>query len=221
MSQFSAVIFDFDGIIADTEPLHYKAMQEALEPEGMGYPWKDYVGMYIGFDDRDAIRERYKNAGKKLGDDKLKDLVARKAAAFLRIAKTAGAKTYPGVVELITSLSGRKPVAVCSGALRQDIDPILHNLGIPAAFDVIVTADEVEKSKPDPACYSLTVQRLQRKFPDAGITPKSCLAIEDTPTGVQAAKAAGLRVVAVTNSHGRDKLFGADRIVHSVAVLKV
>ncbi len=216
----SAVIFDFDGVIVDTEPLHFRAFQEVLEPERLGFTWKDYVSTYIGFDDRDAFRTRYKNAGKKLDEALLPGLVERKAKAFHNLATMAGAKTYPGIVELIDSIAGRLPLALCSGALRSDIAPFFEHYGFASKFDVMVTAEDVHVSKPDALCYKLTVKKLQEKFPSLKIEARHCWAIEDTPAGIKAAKGAGLKVVAVTNSHGRDKLFDADRIVTTVAGLK-
>jgi HAD superfamily hydrolase (TIGR01509 family) len=213
----SALIFDFDGVIADTEPIHYRAFQEVLEPEKMTFPWEEYLGMYIGFDDRDAFRERYKNSGKKVDDRKLSDLIQKKAAAFSRLVTHAGVKPYPGVVELIALAGDKKiPVALCSGALRSDIEPVLAAVGLAGAFAQVVTADDVAVSKPDPTSYKLVVQKLGR-----GIVARNCIAIEDTPAGIAAAKAAGLKVVAVTNSHGRDKLFRADRIVNTLVGFKL
>jgi HAD superfamily hydrolase (TIGR01509 family) len=210
-----AIIFDFDGVIADTEPLHYRAFQEVLEPIGLEYSWKEYLDLYAGFDDRDALRERFKRSKKQLPADELARLAALKAQAFERLVTRGAAKPYPGVVELVRAQEGVRPVALCSGAVRSDILPVLRSLALTEAFQVVVTAEDVATSKPDPACYRLAVERL------GGLRPAECLAIEDTPAGIQAAKAAGLRVVAVTNTYGREKLFGADRIVASLAGLKV
>ena len=107
-------------------------------------------------------------------------------------------------------------MALCSGALRQDIDPILKNLKLDKAFDVIVTADDVAVSKPDPACYALAIKRLQQKFSKNEITSANSLAIEDTPAGIQSAKGAGLKVLAVTNSYSASELKIADRCVASL-----
>ena len=210
-----AVIFDFDGIIVDTEPLHYKAFQEMLVPLGMGYSWGEYLESYLGFDDRDAFREAYRAAGQPLSAEQLKVLMDGKARAFLRIV-SGGVPPYPGVVELIRSISGVLPLALCSGALRSDIDPILSQLGLVGAFDILVTADEVAASKPDPESYRLAVQRLQDLNPGR-IEPARSLAIEDTPAGILSATGAGLRVLAVTNSYPEERLSGACRVVSSLA----
>lgn len=216
----SAVIFDFDGIIVDTEPLHYRAFQVILDPLGLGYPWEEYVNLYMGFDDRDAFREAFRAQGRKLADGELERLIDRKAAAFQEII-SGGVTPYPGVVELIGSIAGRLPLGLCSGALRSDIVPILAGLDLSSAFDVMVTADEVSASKPDPASYALAVARLAATFPDREILPASCLAIEDTPAGIASAAGAGISVLAVTNSYSADKLTGARQVVDSLADVRL
>jgi len=211
----NAVIFDFDGIIVDTEPLHYKAFQELLVPLGLGYSWEEYLDRYIGFDDRDAFREAFRVHGRALSDQELKELIHGKAEAFLEIV-SGGVAPYPGVVELIRSISGNLPLALCSGALKSDIEPILAQLGLTDAFDVRVTADEVAASKPDPESYRLAVQRLQERFPGK-VNAADSIAIEDTPAGIASATGAGLKVLAVTNSYPRERLTGAWRVVNSLA----
>ncbi len=211
----SAVIFDFDGIVVDTEPLHYKAFQEILVPLGLGYSWEEYLRHYIGFDDRDAFREAFRAAGKTVDGHELTVLIERKAAAFAEIIMR-GVEPYPGVVELVSSLRGKLPIGLCSGALPSDINPILDQLGIADAFDVRVTARDVAASKPDPESYALTVEKLRSLFPGKGITPETSLAIEDTPAGIASATGAGLKVLAVTNSYPEEKLAGAFKVVETL-----
>jgi beta-phosphoglucomutase len=210
-----AVIFDFDGIIVDTEPLHYRAFQEILEPLGLGYAWDEYVARYMGFDDRDAFVEAFAVAGQQLSFDALEQLIDRKARIFQEVI-ASGVTPYPGVVRLATELAGKVPVALCSGALPSDILPILSQLSLEKVFAVMVTASDVAASKPDPASYRLAVERLQSAFPTHGIDPASCLAIEDTPAGIASATGAGVRVVAVTNSYPADHLLSASKVVDSL-----
>jgi beta-phosphoglucomutase len=214
----AGVIFDFDGVIVDTEPLHYRAFQKILEPLGLGYGWDTYVADYLGFDDRDAFREAFRSRGRPLSGTELEPLIEQKAQAFLEII-AAGVRPYPGAVELIAGISGRLPLAICSGALRSDILPVLEQFGLGGVFDVIVTADDVTASKPDPACYRLTVERLSAACPGKGIAPESCIVIEDTPGGIAAARGAGLVVVGVTTSYPADRLAGTARIVTSLEEL--
>lgn len=216
----AAVIFDFDGIIVDTEPLHYKAFQEILVPRDLGYSWEEYLARYIGFDDRDAFREAFRAGGNTIDDLELKGLIEEKARAFQRII-TAGVEPYPGVVALIRSVAGNLPLGLCSGALTSDINPILRQLGIAGLFDVVVTAEDVAASKPDPASYALALARLRAHFPDRAVTPENTLAIEDTPAGIASARGAGLRTLAVTNSYPEEKLTGAFRVVVSLAGIDI
>lgn len=205
-----AVIFDFDGIIVDSEPMHYKAFQSILEPLNMGFTWEEYCDTYIGYDDRDAFREAFKAGGKKICSRDVKKMIAKKAEVFQALIREGGPTPLPGAVELINSIPGRLPVALCSGALREDILPILENLGVDNAFNVIVTAEDTPKSKPDPAPYRLTLEKL-------GIDDgASAVAIEDTPAGILSAKGAGLKVLAVTNSYDREYLLEADAVADSL-----
>jgi len=214
------VVFDFDGIIVDSEPLHYRAFQRVLEPLGAGFTWQEYVERYMGFDDRDAFREAFRVHRLPLDDALLAGMIAAKAAVFHEVA-AEGVVAYPGVVELVRALAGSVPLAICSGALRSDIEPVLHMLSLSDAFDCMVTAEDVAASKPDPASYRLAVQRLQHCFPAAGITPATTVAIEDTPAGIHSAKGADLKVLAVTNSYPAVELTAADRVVATLSGISV
>jgi beta-phosphoglucomutase len=143
--------------------------------------------------------------------------VQRKADAFERLVGEQGADPYPGVVTLIRALAGNVPLGLCSGALRRDVDPILKQLGIARCFNAIVTADDVATSKPDPACYTLTLQKLRPFSPGRALKASNGLAIEDTPAGIRAAKGAGLRVLALPNSYDHAKLPGADIYAESLS----
>ena len=211
-----AVLFDFDGILVDSEPMHYRAFIEILDPLGMGFPWKKYVETYMGLDDRDAFREAFRAKGVALDEANLGKLVAAKSEAFLRGVR-AGVTVYPGAVPLIETLHAAGfPLALCSGALRSDIDPILAQLGVARRFDVIVSADDVRRSKPDPESYALAFARLSERHPALLTGPEMSVAVEDTPAGIRSAKRAGLRALAVTNSYGAGELAEADWVVGSL-----
>ena len=213
--QAEAVIFDFDGVIVDTEPLHYAAFQRLLEPLGCGFTWKQYVETYMGFDDRDAFIEAFKSCDKGLSAPELLDLIERKATLFQEIIKD-GITAYPGVVDLIKKIRASKtPLAISSGALRSDIEPILQTLGITECFDIIVTAEDVARSKPDPESYRLAHSRLNT-FHSLNLPAQQVLAIEDTPAGIAAAKGAGLQVLAVTNSYPAEHLSQATVITKTL-----
>ena len=215
-----AVIFDFDGVIVDTEPLHYLAFQRVLEPCGLGFSWGKYIETYMGFDDRDAFVEAFTSRGKQISPDDLSRLILAKAELFQDVIQD-GVVPYPGVVELISKLhQAQVPLAICSGALLSDIIPIITMLGIDVHFDIIVTADDVAKSKPHPECYRLAFERLSNHCASSAISPLHTIAIEDTPAGITAALGAGLQVIAVTNSYARERICQATQIVDSLEELQ-
>ncbi len=214
----AAVVFDFDGVIVDTEPLHFRAFAEVFAAVGLRLTEQAYTERYIGFDDREALAEGLAQAGITVEDARFRALLRRKAEAFSRLAREQRLAPLPGVAELVGALDARGvPRAICTGALPEDIDPILDRLGLAAAFPVRVTAADVARSKPDPASYRLAVERLARRHAPRPILPARCVAVEDTPAGIAAARAAGLRVLAVEQTHGRAALGAADRIVASLA----
>jgi len=206
-----------------------------MQPLGKTISWPDYIKTYIGFDDRDTFRHALPGISEK----ELRLVMEKKAAAFQALLESDGAAALPGSVELIKYLSGKIPIAICSGALRGDILPILGGLGIENAFDIIVTADDTHISKPDPAPYRLAAERLAvaasglsrhshsatadgrgiTRRPAASTGAGFMLAIEDTPAGIASAKGAGLNVLAVTNSYSAEFLTQADAIVTSLEYL--
>jgi len=214
--RLQAVIFDFDGIIVDSEPVHHEAFVRVLEKHGLPFSWEHYYEHYLGFDDRDVFRTRYKDAGLALSDAHLRELMEEKARVFVDIIHAGGVKPYPGVVELIRSLHASVPLAICSGALLSDIQPILDQLNLQDCFPVRVTADQVDVSKPDPESYRESFARL-KNYSSRVTDPARCVAIEDTPAGIAAARGADLRVLAVTNTYEAGELAGADKVVDSLA----
>ncbi len=216
-----AVIFDCDGVLVNTEPIHYRAFQEVLRPFGMGFDWEHYMDVYIGFDDRDAFAEAFRERGKILGDAELARLIEEKNR-FLQSIVAEGIAGFPGVVELIQELlSHQVPLAVASGALRKEVEAFTAALSIRDAFRVIIAADDVARSKPDPETYLAALAQMRTVFGLRELNSSRCIAIEDTPAGIASAKAAGLCVVAVTNSFGPESLREADHVLSSLADLNV
>ncbi len=204
-----AVVFDFDGVIVDSEPLHYQSMLRVVAKLGVEFSYAEYMDQYIGFDDRDAFRaiSRLKSLG--LTEAGVADLVAEKAKVLEAIVRR-GIESFPGVESLIKELAGHYRLAICSGALAHDIQLMLPAIGdgdLMGYFERIITADDVARSKPDPEGYAMAAATL-------GCKPAECVAIEDTPTGLAAARAAGLRSVAVAHTYP-----AADLIEHAEKVV--
>ncbi len=206
-----AVIFDFDGVIVNSEPLHWRAFVDVLRPMGLEVDYLTYLQRYVGCDDRDFYRLFFKDRGRSFDEQALPRMIEAKARAFERIVEQ-GVEAIDGAVELVTACAERWPVGLCSGALRRDIECILPRIGdgtLMQRFGAVVTADDVARSKPDPAGYLLAAERL-------GVAPGECVAIEDTPAGIASALGAGLKTLALTTTCPADALTDADRIVESL-----
>jgi beta-phosphoglucomutase len=214
-----AVIFDCDGILVDTEPLHYRAFQKILVPLGLGHDFEHYMEYFIGFDDRDAFLHAFREAGRELDLQTLKSLIEAKANALQKQIEQ-GVPTFPGVVELVRDLEGRgMPMAVASGALRHEVYAFVKSLGLNGAFCAVVAAEDVKKSKPDPETYVMAVERVRQAMGRPELSAASCIAVEDTPAGIESARCAGLFVVGVTNSFTEKDLGAADHVAASLVSL--
>ena len=217
----AAILFDFDGVIVDSERLHHETMVAAMDGAGPATPWAFYREHLMGLDDRGAFAVLLRRAGLEPTPDEIRRRIAHKAELFAQHAAAGRVPAFPGAADLIRACAAAGPVGLCSGALRSDVDPVLAALDLAACFAVITTAEDVPASKPDPACYRLCVARLAAKFPDRGIVPAACVAIEDTADGIAAARGAGLPVVAVATNLPADQLraAGAAAAVESLAGL--
>ncbi len=206
-----AIVFDFDGVLVDSEPLHYQAFVLIARSLGLELTFEQYVQTYIGFDDRDAFRVMLEVTGRDKSDAAVAALCAKKRPAFEALTRATGKLALPGSVELLdASRASGLRVAIASGATRADIGLMLGLLDRADAFEVIVTADDVPRSKPDPASYAKAAAAL-------GVEPGTCLAIEDTRAGLKSATAAGLRTLAITTSHAAEELVDdAERVIETL-----
>jgi beta-phosphoglucomutase len=214
-----AIIFDCDGVIADSEPLHMATMQQVLAEEGITLSEETYYREYLALDDRGCYTKAFRDHNRSLTDDHLHELIARKAARLEPVMQTH-LRIFPGVAEFIRTASASYGLAVASGALRHEIELILQHAGVRDCFACIVSAEDVTRGKPDPESFLRAHATLSRMQPD-GIAADECLVIEDSLHGVRAGKMAGMRVLAVTNSYPREQLQDADFVVESFADLRV
>lgn len=207
----TAVLFDFDGVLVDTERLHYDSFQDILVPDGLGYDWDTYIAEYIGFDDRDGFRHRYAQAGLPCPPSLLASLIQRKGDAFLARVQGPGLVLLPGVAALMTACEqAGVPMALCSGATRADIDGILVSVEVPGTFVARITADDVVVSKPDPESYRRAIAATVAAVPGLDSDPARMIAIEDTPHGIASARGAGVSVLGVATTHRLEALDAAD-----------
>jgi beta-phosphoglucomutase len=204
-----AAIFDFDGVIANSEPLHFAALRDTLKEDGVSITEDEYYRRYLAYDDRGALRLALEQHGIAFDAARIDRLARRKAVIFEQAL--ARVPFFPGVPELVRRLAAEVPVAIASGARREEIEAILEAGGLLESFRAIVGADDVAHGKPDPEPYLTAAARLLPHAP--GLRPEECVAFEDSVPGILAARNAGMKVVAVTNSYPAEKLGAAHRVV--------
>jgi beta-phosphoglucomutase len=207
-----AVVFDFDGVLANSEPLHFRAFRDVLAGQSVALTESDYYTRYLGYDDAGAFRAIADDRGLAWDERHVASLCATKAVTLEALEHHASV-LFPGVREALARLTARGPVAIASGAIRPEIERVLEREGLTASFAVLVAAEDTAASKPDPAPYRLAVSRLNEAL-SLGLAPGECVAIEDSRWGLESARGAELRTIAITNSYPREALAPfADRVV--------
>ncbi len=204
-----AIVFDFDGVLADSEPLHLLAYQQILAPRGVTLTREEYYSDYLGFDDVGVFMALAAAHGWEMDGEKLGALVAEKGRVFDEIVERTDV-LYPGARECIERMAPEFRLGIASGALRPEIEAVLKRAGLGRHFRFIVASGDTPRSKPAPDPY-LRASELH------GLPPADCLAIEDSHWGIVSAKDAGLSCVGITNTYGRQELTRADRIIDSLA----
>ena len=206
-----AIVFDFDGVIADSEPLHLRAFQQALAEEGIEFSSAEYYGRYLGYDDVGLIKAVATDRGIEMTERHMDAFVARKGAKLQAILH-AGSVLFPGAKDFIREAAAVVPIAIASGALRHEIDEIIETAGVAGLFSTIVASGDTPESKPSPAPYLLAFERLQEAA-GGTLDPRRCVAVEDSRWGLESARGAGLRCVGVTSSYPAEALSGAELVV--------
>ena len=218
--KLKAIIFDFNGVIVDDEPLHLELFRKVLLEEGLFLSDEDYHAKYLGYDDRACFIEVLCDNSRTpdAADDLFIQALIDRKAEYYRQAIQARMLLFPGVVELIRRSAAEFPLAIASGALRNEIALVLQRGELRECFGVIVAAEDVSTCKPDPEGYEKALEILNATLATE-IQAHECLVIEDSVAGVEAAKAAGMRCLAVTNSYKAEELQAADKVVASLAEL--
>lgn len=199
------ILWDMDGVIADSGPFHFAAWQEIFARKGVDFTRKNFT-KFFGTRNDFIIRTVL---GEKLSEEDVETMVVEKEAIFRMKAK-GNIRPFPGVVKLLNTIKkGNFRLALVSSAPEENIDLITGDLGIKGKFDCVISGRQVSESKPSPQIYLLAAEKL-------GVDPGNCIVIEDSPFGVKGAKAAGMRCLAVANAHPGGDLVEADKIVDSL-----
>lgn len=211
-----AIILDFDGVIADTEPLHYRAFAETLRDEAVMPSEAEYFHDYVGFNDATFLRTVFNVAGRPLKPDAVDALRRRKDQAYFSMI-AQGLALLPGVESFVRRAARRWTLAICSGARRAEIETVLAHAGLRDVFRTIISADDAPLSKPDPSGFLMAIDELSKY--EADLRPAQCLAIEDSLHGIRAAKAAGMKVLAVRPTRRAEAMVEADALASSLSAV--
>jgi beta-phosphoglucomutase len=216
----AAVIFDFDGVLADSEPLHLAAFQQVLSSIGVTLSADEYYARYLGYSDRDAFIHVCSDRSMALDAQELDRLMALKQEMFPQLIGEHG--LFPGAAACLARVSAEVPIAIASGALRHEIELLLERGGLAGRVPIIVAAGETPRSKPYPDPYSRAFDLL---VADGHIPvdtePAQVVAIEDSEWGLQSARGAGLRAMGVTTSYPPDRLPSAELTVRDIDAVTI
>lgn len=199
------ILWDMDGVISDSYSYHLAAWQETFKKRGVDFAEQDFSRLF-GTRNDFIVRTVM---GNNLAEHDVKTIVQEKEETFRR--KAGGKiKSFPGAIRLLAALrQANVKQGLASSAPKANIDLVLSELNLAEVFDAVVSGQDVSESKPSPQIYLAAAQRL-------GAAPEDCLVIEDSPLGIQAANAAGMKSLAVTNTHCRQKLGEATKVVDSL-----
>lgn len=219
MKTLAAIIFDFDGVIANSEPLHFQAFRDELAGRGVELAEAEYYAEFLGFDDAGVFRAVGAKRGAAWTEREVGAMVAHKAERMEALERHASV-LFPGAADAVRRAAAAVPIAIASGALTAEIERTLDREGLLQYFVAIVGADQTAASKPAPDPYLAALARLQRRGPSS-LRAEHCIAIEDSHWGLESARAAGLRTVAVTHTYPAADLALADTIIANIADLDI
>jgi HAD superfamily hydrolase (TIGR01509 family) len=198
-----AVLFDFNGVIINDEPIHEQLIEELLLAENLRSKPDEIRKFCLGRSDRACLTDLLTYRGRPVSNVYLDQLIQRKSIAYQqRLEQLEELPIYPGLYDCIQQLQATDlKLAVVTGALQSEVEQVLNKLQLMEAFSVIVTGDEITLSKPEPEGYLLAVQRLNQLYPELNIQPCDCLALEDAFVGIIAAQRAGIQAVGIAHTY--------------------
>lgn len=210
-----AVVFDFDGVLANTEPLHLRVYQMLAAEHGFSFTTDEYYSRYLGFDDVGVFEALSRDKGLRVDGDRMTALIERKTVLFQSLVGESPV-LFPGTAACLRAMRAACPIAIASGALSHEIALILASAGLDGIVPIIVAAGDTARGKPAPDPYHLAMERLSAAF-GRHLRPEASVAIEDSRWGLESARDAGMLTVALTTSYAASELGQPDLVLSDIA----
>ena len=199
-----AVLFDFNGVIINDKPIHEKLITQLLIEENLTLKGGEYQKFGLGQSSRTFLRDFLSARGRVVKEDYITQLLLRKAQRYAQeLEHLEKLPFYQGLDDLIFQLRSKDlKIGLVTDAIRKEVEIVFsHNPTLTEYFQIVVAGDDVTSCKPQPDGYLLAVERLNQEYPDLHLQAYECLAIVDSPAGIQAAKNAGMQVVGIANTY--------------------
>src|ERR1051325_10621641 len=211
-----ALIFDFNGVLADDDPIHMKAFRKVAQDEGLSFTDEEYFDKYLPLNDRDCFQMLFSENCRPLGPARLQELIERKGASYFQMIAQKSV-LFDNSAAAVRAAAERYPLAIASGARGSEIRHLLSGSGLETCFSAIISAEDVKFGKPHPEPFLRAHEKLRERHET--LKPEDCVAVEDSIGGIQSAHSAGMRCLAIAHSYGHDRLRAANPewLINSIA----
>ena len=201
-----ALIFDFNGVLANDDPIHMEAFRKVAQNEGLSFTDEEYFDKYLPLNDRDCFQMLFSENCRPLGPARLQELIERKGASYFQMIAQKSV-LFDNSAAAVRAAAERYPLAIASGARGTEIRHILSGSGLETCFSAIISAEDVKFGKPHPEPFLRAHEKLKKRHET--LKPEDCVAVEDSIGGIQSAHGAGMRCLAIAHSYGPERLKAA------------
>lgn len=211
--RIEAIIFDFNGVLVDDEPIHFRGFQQALETENLRITWEEYYEKYLPYDDRNFFLNFLSDRGEPSDETRVSHFIGLKSAYYFSTIEQLPPVIQPSI-DFVLQLNSELPLGIASGAAREEIEFILQSLGLVERFSVIIAAADVLNGKPHPEAFLKAFQELQKE--QAQLDSRQVVVIEDSERGIRSVHAAKMKCVGLATTYPVERLRGADLVIESL-----
>jgi HAD superfamily hydrolase (TIGR01509 family) len=201
-----ALIFDFNGVLANDDPIHMRALQAVAHEEGLSLTDDEYLETYLPLNDWDCFKTLYQTAGRNLDPEQCDNLIRRKGVYYYR-AIADKSVLFEGTVPAVKAAASSCFTAIASGARREEILFILDQANLRTCFSAIIAAEDVTRGKPHPEPFVRAYEQLNASR--GPISLSECVAVEDSIGGIESAHQANMKCLAIAHSYSMDRLRNA------------